>query len=555
MDLASCWRTIRTGSPAVSAGTQNSENKFMPFFGQILGIEGTAWNLSAALFDQDLISLVSRPYRPSQGGIHPREAAQHHASVMKDLISSVLVKPEEITGIAFSQGPGLGPCLRTVATAARSLALALEVPLVGVNHCIAHVEIGCFATGCHDPVVLYASGANTQVIGYLNGRYRIFGETLDIGIGNALDKFARSKNFPHPGGPIIEAQAKQGQYIELPYTVKGMDLAFSGLVSAAQASREPLPDVCFSLQETAFAMCVEVTERALSLAGKDEVLLVGGVGANQRLQEMLRIMCEARGAKFYVPEQKYLGDNGAMIAYTGKLMLENGSSIPVEDSPIKPSFRVDEVEVTWKQEVARSSNHVLPEHRTWKKGAEAVVIFRDGNVEKHRVPKLYRVPALDTRLIAERTRAEARLIAAARKGGVPTPVMSDITADTIVMEEIKGKLLTEDLNEEGAYKSGQIIGKLHAAGIIHGDLTTSNIILRENDLMCVLIDFGLAQVSSEIEQRGADIHVLFQTLESTAPARADQLKAAIVAGYAETFDEAEKVIIREHEIELRGRYL
>ena len=134
--------------------------------------------------------------------------------------------------------------------------------------------------------VLYASGANTQVIGYSNGRYRIFGETLDIGIGNALDKFARAKDFPHPGGPIIETQAKDGSYIELPYTVKGMDLAFSGLISAAKDCRAPLPDVCYSLQETAFAMCVEVTERAMSLAGKNEVLLVGGVGANRRLQEM-----------------------------------------------------------------------------------------------------------------------------------------------------------------------------------------------------------------------------------------------------------------------------
>jgi N6-L-threonylcarbamoyladenine synthase/protein kinase Bud32 len=175
----------------------------MPVFGQILGIEGTAWNLSAALFDRDLIALVSRPYSPAQGGIHPREAAQHHASVMKELIGSVLTEPDQITGIAFSQGPGLGPCLRTVATAARSLALALKVPLIGVNHCVAHIEIGCFATGCRDPIVLYASGANTQVIGYLNGRYRIFGETLDIGIGNALDKFARSKNLPHPGSSKV----------------------------------------------------------------------------------------------------------------------------------------------------------------------------------------------------------------------------------------------------------------------------------------------------------------------------------------------------------------
>jgi N6-L-threonylcarbamoyladenine synthase/protein kinase Bud32 len=133
--------------------------------------------------------------------------------------------------------------------------------------------------------------------------------------------------------------------------------------------------------------------------------------------------------------------------------------------------------------------------------------------------------------------------------------MSDITSDTIVMEQIHGKLLTEDLNPDGAYRTGQTIGRLHAAGIIHGDLTTSNIILHEKDGMCVLIDFGLAQVSSEIEQRGVDIHVFFQTLESTAPDRADVLKEAFAAGYTETFPEAEKVIAREHEIELRGRYL
>src|SRR5512137_3005648 len=345
----------------------------MPVFGQILGIEGTAWNLSAALFDRDLLTLASRPYSPAQGGIHPREAAQHHASVMKELLGEVLEEPKQITGIAFSQGPGLGPCLRTVATAARSLALALDVPLIGVNHCVAHVEIGCFATGCRDPIVLYASGANTQIIGYLNGRYRIFGETLDIGIGNALDKFARSKDLPHPGGPILENLATGGQYIELPYTVKGMDLAFSGLVSAAKESRASLPDVCYSLQETAFAMCVEVTERALSLTGKNEVLLVGGVGANRRLQEMLQIMCEERGARFFVPEQKYLGDNGAMIAYTGKLMLESGISLPTDVSQINPSFRSDEVAVTWKHK-AIPRPRLPPDHNTkQKRGAEAVI--------------------------------------------------------------------------------------------------------------------------------------------------------------------------------------
>ena len=527
----------------------------MPVFGQILGIEGTAWNLSAAVFDRDLIALSSLPYLPAHGGIHPREAAQHHALVIKDLIASVLTEPKKITGIAFSQGPGLGPCLRTVATAARSLAVALDVPLTGVNHCVAHVEIGCWATGCRDPIVLYTSGANTQVIGYLNGRYRIFGETLDIGIGNALDKFARSKNLPHPGGPLIEEQARQGRYFELPYTVKGMDLAFSGLVSAAKDSKEPLPDVCCSLQETAFAMCVEVTERAMSLAGKDEVLLVGGVGANSRLQEMLRIMCEERGAQFYVPERKYLGDNGAMIAYTGKLMLESGQSLSIEDSPINPSFRSDEVDVTWKSDVVKEQKPLHSGTSGQRQGAEAIVTFRYGNAIKQRVSKQYRMPELDRRLIAERTRAEARLIHTARKAGVPTPIIRDITSDTIVMEQVEGTLLTQDLTESHVREAGQEIGRLHTTGIMHGDLTTSNMILRQNDGRCVLIDFGLAQVTSEIEQRGVDIHVFFQTLESTDPKNAGGLKAAFAAGYAGTFAGADDVLSREHEIELRGRYL
>jgi N6-L-threonylcarbamoyladenine synthase/protein kinase Bud32 len=525
----------------------------MPFFGPVLGIEGTAWNLSAAVFDKDVLSISSDPYVPVQGGIHPREAAQHHASTMKEVISRALPDPSILSGVAFSRGPGLGPCLRTVATAARSLALALGVPLAGVNHCIAHVEIGRFATGCHDPIVLYASGANTQVIGYLNSRYRIFGETLDIGIGNALDKFARSCGLPHPGGPAVEALALKGSYIGLPYTVKGMDLAFSGLVSAARDVRAPIEDVCHSLQETAFAMCVEVTERALAQAGKDEVLLVGGVGANHRLQEMLQQMCQDRGASFFVPENRYLGDNGAMIAYTGKIMLESGCVLPVTDSTVNPSFRSDQVEVTWRDETSRIPDSRPPlDAMTGASGAEAVVGLSDNAAVKRRIRKSYRNTLLDQKLIAERTRAEARIIATARRSGVPTPIIRDITPDTIVMERIRGNLLRDALDPEHLTEAGRVIGKLHEAGVVHGDLTTSNIIIRNRQ--CVLIDFGLAQVSSEIESRGVDIHVLFQTLQSTTP-DAEPMKSAFIRGYKEVFGGAAEVLAREQEIEMRGRYL
>jgi N6-L-threonylcarbamoyladenine synthase/protein kinase Bud32 len=525
----------------------------MPVFGPILGIEGTAWNLSAAVFGHDLIALSSKPYNPPQGGIHPREAAQHHAAEMKAVISRVLTDPDQITGIAFSQGPGLGPCLRTVATAARSLAVGLGVPLVGVNHCVAHIEIGRFATGCHDPVVLYASGANTQVIGYLNRRYRIFGETLDIGIGNAIDKFARSRGLPHPGGPAIEELAKTGDYVELPYTVKGMDLAFSGLISAARECGAPISDVCYSLQETAFAMCTEVTERALAHTGKNEVLLVGGVGANARLQEMLAQMCEDRGAALFVPERKYLGDNGAMIAYTGKIMLESGYDVPISESFVNPSYRSDQVEVTWRHDTPADQVRPIPlDHMTHATGAEASVALGEFLVWKQRVGKKYRRPELDSRLITERTRAEARLLSAARRFGVPTPVIRDITHDTIVMERISGTLIRDALTKEHLRAAGRTVGNLHRAGIVHGDLTTSNMVIRDGS--CVLIDFGLAAVSPEVEARGVDIHVLFQTLESTTD-RFPLLKEAFREGYAQVFGGAGEVFSREQEIEKRGRYL
>jgi len=321
----------------------------------VFGLEGTAWNLSAALVDErGVLWEKSATYVPARGGIHPREASQHHAEHMARTVGDVLARAREqdlkIDAVAFSQGPGLGPCLRTVATAARVLSLRMGIPLVGVNHCVAHIEVGKWQSGAHDPAVIYVSGANSQVLALRQGRYRIFGETLDISIGNAIDKFARSVGLPHPGGPRVEEMARSARrYIPLPYTVKGMDLSFSGLSTAATeaAKRYDLPDVCYSLQETAFAMLVEVTERAMAHAGKKEAMLVGGVGANKRLGEMLSIMCQERGARFYLPQRKFMGDNGSMIAYTGLIMLKSGNTTSLESSKVKPGYRTDDVVVTW----------------------------------------------------------------------------------------------------------------------------------------------------------------------------------------------------------------
>lgn len=321
----------------------------------VFGLEGTAWNLSAAIVNEnEVIFEKSATYVPAKGGIHPREASQHHAEHMAKVVGAVLANAREndlkIDAIAFSQGPGLGPCLRTVATAARVLSLKLGVPLVGVNHCVAHIEVGKWQSGALDPAVIYVSGANSQVLALRKGRYRIFGETLDISIGNAIDKFARSVGLSHPGGPKVEELAlKAKRYIPLPYTVKGMDLSFSGLSTAATeaAKKYDLADVCYSLQETAFAMLVEVTERAMAHAEKKAAMLVGGVGANKRLGQMLKIMCEERGARFYLPDRKFMGDNGSMIALTGLIMMKSGVTTSLERSHVRPGYRTDDVEVTW----------------------------------------------------------------------------------------------------------------------------------------------------------------------------------------------------------------
>ena len=318
-----------------------------------LGLESTAHTFGIGIADdKKILSNEKSVYIPKKGfGIIPKEAADHHSENALDVLRNALgkanLKMKDIDMIAFSAGLGLPQCLRVGAVFARSLSLKNDKPLISVNHPIAHIEIGKLTTDSKDPVVLYLSGGNTQVISYVGKRYRIFGETQDIPIGNALDNLARGLKLEMPGGPRIESLAKSGSYIELPYVVKGMDLSFSGLVTESikkfnnDAKEE---DIAYSFQETCFAMLTEVTERAVAHTDKEEVLLVGGVAANKRLQEMLRIMCEERGAKFFVVPQEYAGDNGINIAWTGILAYEKGYKVSIENSHIKQKWRVDEVE-------------------------------------------------------------------------------------------------------------------------------------------------------------------------------------------------------------------
>jgi len=565
---------------------------------RVLGIEGTAWAASAAVFetadptqatDDEHVFIESDAYAPESGGIHPREAAEHMADAIPAVVETALEEARErgsdatgetaageesaapIDAVAFSRGPGLGPCLRIVATAARTVAQRFDVPLVGVNHMVAHLAVGRHYAGFDDPVCLNASGANAHVLAYRNGRYRVLGETMDTGVGNAIDKFTRHVGWSHPGGPKVEARAREGSYHELPYVVKGMDFSFSGIASAAKAAYDdgvPVEDVCRGLEETVFAMLAEVAERALSLTGADELVLGGGVGQNERLRTMLGEMCAARGAHFFAPEPRFLRDNAGMIGVLGARMAEAGDTVAIEDSSVRPDFRPDEVPVTWAAgEVARGS---APDNR----GAEATVeaaggmgVF-PGDVVKDRSPKPYRHPALDERLRRERTRIEARLLHEARTLGVPTPVVRDVDVreSRLVMEGVGDADLRDALATGRVRAVARHLATLHDAGAVHGDPTTRNVRVQTGDgdacgddscdggddgSRAWLVDFGLGYHTHDPEDHAMDLHVFEQSLSGTAGAP-EPLCDAFEAAYRAAGDPA--VLDRLRSIEGRGRY-
>ncbi len=323
-----------------------------------LGIEGTAHSFGAGVVSSDgeVLSNIWDMLQPKEGGIHPREASQHHADLGPGIIKNALddagIGMQEIDMIAFSQGPGLGPCLRTTATMARTLSLRFDVPLVGVNHCVAHIEIGCLESKFQDPVTVYVSGGNSQVIAFAGGRYRTFGETLDIAIGNMLDVFGRHAGMQFPAGPKVEKYAKQGSnYHPLPYSVKGMDVSYSGMLTASRrlfSEGVPLPDICHSIQETAFGMLAEIAERAIAHTKKKELLLTGGVARNNRLTEILKGVAERHEASFHRVTPSLAGDQGAMIAWTGILQHNSGDILEIDTSKVRPKWRTDEQDIGWK---------------------------------------------------------------------------------------------------------------------------------------------------------------------------------------------------------------
>ncbi|KAL4926455.1 O-sialoglycoprotein endopeptidase [Aspergillus undulatus] len=359
-----------------------------------IGLEGSANKLGIGIMlhpsdgttPQVLANIRHTYVSPPGEGFLPKDTARHHRAWVVKLVKKALkearISVDDVDCICYTKGPGMGAPLQSVAVAARTLSLLWGKELIGVNHCVGHIEMGRLITGASNPVVLYVSGGNTQVIAYSSQRYRIFGETLDIAVGNCLDRFARTlhiSNDPAPGYNIEQLAKKGKQLVDLPYTVKGMDCSMSGILAAidglaatyglngeqqdeeedvtedtpvtdgiSENKKPTRADLCFSLQETVFSMLVEITERAMAHVGSKEVLIVGGVGCNERLQEMMGIMARDRGGSVHATDERFCIDNGIMIAQAGILAYKTGFRTPLKESTCTQRFRTDDVFVQWR---------------------------------------------------------------------------------------------------------------------------------------------------------------------------------------------------------------
>ena len=324
-----------------------------------LGVESTAHTFSCAVVAKkgklgEILSDIRKIYGPPEGeGIHPREASRHHiensSTVLVEALHEAKISITDLDIISYAAGPGLGPCLRVGAVVSRALSSYYKIPIFPVNHAIGHIELGKMLTGAKNPLVLLVSGGHTMLLAFIGKKWRVFGETLDITLGQLLDQLGRSIGFASPCGKKIEELAeKKSNYISLPYSVKGNDVSFSGLLSATKAIvNKSKEDACYSLQETAFAMISEATERALSFTKKKELMVVGGVAANKRLSSMLRSICKRQNCKFFVVPQKFAGDCGSQIAWLGLLESSVKKGTSLENTFVKQSWRLDTVNISY----------------------------------------------------------------------------------------------------------------------------------------------------------------------------------------------------------------
>ncbi len=330
----------------------------------ILGIETSCDETGIALYDQKAGRLLAHAVHSqvamheAYGGVVPELASRDHVRRLVPLTRQVLdiagKKPEDVGGIGYTEGPGLAGALLVGASFAHGLALALNVPVIGIHHLEGHLLSPLLSTRPpHFPfVALLVSGGHTQLMRVDGvGRYALLGETQDDAAGEAFDKTAKLLGLGYPGGPALSRLAEAGTpgRYKLPRPMIGsddLDFSFSGLKTAVltlvkASDTDTYPDIARAFVDAVVDVLVAKCVRALQATGLTQLVVAGGVGANTQLRAALNAAGRRRGFDAFYPEPELCTDNGAMIAFAAALRL-NKDLKPQSDFTVKPRWDLED---------------------------------------------------------------------------------------------------------------------------------------------------------------------------------------------------------------------
>ena len=330
----------------------------------ILGIESSCDDTSAAVVkDAYLLSnvIASQQVHKDYGGVVPELASRAHEQNIVPVVSRAIemagITPDQIDAIAFTRGPGLLGSLLVGTSFAKTLSIALDKPMVMVNHLQGHI-LASFVRQYDKPVnepsfpylCLLVSGGNSQIVKVSSPvDYEILGQTIDDAVGEAFDKCSKMMGLGYPGGPIIDRLAKQGAPSRFTFSkphIPGLDYSFSGVKTSLlyfvrdELAKDPdfmeknKEDICASFQKTLIDILMDKLIKAAKQTGIKEVAIGGGVSANSALRERVTQEGAKRGWKTYLPEFKFTTDNAAMIAIAGYFRFLAGERTPLDVAPV-----------------------------------------------------------------------------------------------------------------------------------------------------------------------------------------------------------------------------
>ncbi len=326
----------------------------------LLALESTAHTFGASIieyeknnFKYNILSNVKKTLTSESEGLIPIKIQEHHTFYSKKIIIEALKKAKvnikDVNVIAYSNAPGIGHSLKTSNIIAKTLSLKYNIPIVKVNHSLAHLT-SAMVLFKGNVTLLYTSGANTQIFNYdsKSKKMKLVGETLDIGLGHLFDIIARLFNYGFPGGPIIEKKALEyskvsDEILDLPYNIKGMDVVLGGLYSKVKTLLEKKQEefdkkiiskkefeffkskICYSVQEYTFALMLEALERAIALNNSSFFSIIGGVAMNKTFVKKAKLLSKQKNVIFKIPDKSLLVDNAAMIGVEAlrKIFFEN----------------------------------------------------------------------------------------------------------------------------------------------------------------------------------------------------------------------------------------